>query len=287
MRSVHRLATVADRLHTSYRRYATGILAGGAVTLLLLGQFGSQTVWRIEATLLDAMAVTVAAVNVPLEGAGMVIRDFDELVHAREENQRLQFQVDRLQGQLNSMQRVRNENLKLRELLALVPPQAPAYVSVQIVAAGTAVPRNTIVINGGARDGIGIGDPVVSLNRMVGYVTIVGDRAARVQLLTSIASHVPVFGERSGHSAVVTGSQSRLLRFAYVSSSSTPTGFVDKEALHTSGQGGMFPPQLLVGRVERTETGLRIRPAVDIEGVRFLQVIRREPVDVVPAEQLL
>lgn len=287
MRSVHRLANVADLLQASYRRYATGILAGGAVALLLLGQFGSQTVWRIEATLLDAMAVTVAAVNVPLEGAGMVIRDFDELVHAREENQQLRHQVERLQSQLNSTQRVQNENLKLRELLALVPSQGPAYVSVQIVAAGTAVPRNTIVINGGARDRIGIGDPVVLLNRMVGYVTIVGDRAARVQLLTSIASHVPVFGERSGHSAVVTGSQGGLLRFAYVGSSSSPTGFVDKEALYTSGQGGMFPPHLLVGLVERTEAGLRIRPAADIEGVRFLQVMPREPLDILPAEQLL
>lgn len=287
MRGVHRLASVADRLQASYRRYAAGVLTGGSLALLLLGQFESPTVSRIEAALLDAMAMTVATVNVPFEGAAMLVRDFDELVHAREENRRLRFELDRLNGQVSTMQRVESENIKLRELLALVPSQVPAYVSVQVVAAGTASPRNTIVIDGGTRDGIGVGDPVVSLGRMVGYVTVVGDRAARVQLLTSIASHVPVFGERSGHSAVVTGGQGGFLRFAYVGSSSSPTSFLEREALHTSGQGGMFPPHLLVGSVEHTETGMRIRPAVDIEGMRYLQVVPSAPVGAVPAEQLL
>ncbi|MCY4097250.1 MAG: rod shape-determining protein MreC [Rhodospirillales bacterium] len=287
MRGVHRLASVADRLQASYRRYAAGVLTGGSVALLLLGQFESPTVSRIEATLLDAVAVTVAAVNVPFEGAGMLIRDFDELVHAREENRRLHFELDRLRSQVTTLQGVESENLKLRELLALVPSEVPAYVSVQIVAAGTAVPRNTIVIDGGTRDGIRVGDPVVSLGRMAGYVTVAGERAARVQLLTSIASHVPVFGERFGHSAVVTGGKGGFLRFAYVGSSSSPTSFLEHEALYTSGQGGMFPPHLLVGSVERTEGGMRIRPAVDIEGMRYLQVVPSAPVDAVPAEQLL
>ncbi len=286
MKGGHRLTGVADRLQAGYRRYAAGFLVSCALALLLLGQFETPAMSRIESALLDAMAATVAVVSVPVEGAGMLVRDFDELVQARQDNQRLRAERDRLSRQVNALRGAQTENARLRELLALVPADLPSYVSVRIVASSTSVPRNTILVDGGGRDGIRVGDTVVSLGRMAGYVTAVGKRAAQVQLLSSIASHVPVFGERSGLSAVVTGGPNGLLRFAYVRSSSNLTSFLDREALHTSGQGGMFPPHLLVGTVVHTDAGMLVRPAVDLDGLRYLQVILTRPVDAPAAERL-
>ncbi len=287
MRGIHRLAGVAGRLHANYRQFAAGILVLGSIALVVLGRVEPRTVQTIEAQLIDIMAATVSAVNVPVEGLGMLIRDFDELVHARKENQQLKTLVQQLQIQVNSMARAESENHKLRELLALVPVQVPTYLSVEVIASGTAVPRHSLVISGGTRDGIAPGDAVVSLDRMVGYVTVAGRHASRVQLLTSLASHVPVFGEHSGQGAVVTGGSGGVLQFAYLGASPSTAGFRDREALFTSGQGGMFPANLLVGRIERDESGVRVRPAVDIDGLRILQVIPHQPVEVVPAEQLL
>ncbi len=282
----HRLDGVADRLRAGYRRYAAGLLAGSSLALLLLGQFESHAVSRIEAVLVDAVAATVRIVSLPFEGAGLLIRDFDDLVHAREQNRWHRAELVRLRRQVVALRGIETENARLRALLALVPSDLPSYVSVRIVAAGTAVPRHTILIDGGARDGIRIGDPVVSLGRMAGYVTAVGSRAARVRLLTGIAAYVPVFGERSGHSAVVTGGPGGGMRFAYIRSSARAADFREREALHTSGQGGVFPPHLLVGTVEPTDEGVRIRPAVNLDGMRFLQVIVRGPAGAAPAERL-
>jgi len=46
----------------------------------------------------------------------------------------------------------------------------------------------------------------------------------------------------------------------------------------TSGDGGVFPPGLLVGQVTQTQSGrLRVRLAADMQRLEFLRVVRHQP----------
>jgi rod shape-determining protein MreC len=106
-------------------------------------------------------------------------------------------------------------------------------------------------------------------------VSGVGERTARVLLLTDSNSRIPVTIQPSGQQALLMGdnSQAPILDFIEAREDVTPG-----DRIVTSGDGGLFPPGLLVGQVIATTDGrLRARLAADLVRLQFLRVMRSHP----------
>jgi rod shape-determining protein MreC len=107
---------------------------------------------------------------------------------------------------------------------------------------------------------------------LVGRISGVGETTSRVILLTDTSSRIPVTVEPSGQRAILTGDNSfyPLLDFLEDRDRVAPG-----DRVVTAGDGQLFPPGLLVGRVaEGTDGRLRLRLAADYGQLEFVRVLR-------------
>ncbi len=135
-----------------------------------------------------------------------------------------------------------------------------------------------MTINVGAQQGVQVGMSVVGRGAaLVGRVTEVGPRTARVQLLTDPDSAVAALLQTSRGTGLVVGQQDGTLQLQYVSQEEEITV---GDIVLTSGLGGFMPKGLVIGQV--TEVQRReyetfqtatVRPAVDFSGLEIALVI--------------
>jgi rod shape-determining protein MreC len=100
----------------------------------------------------------------------------------------------------------------------------------------------------------------------------VGQTTSRVILLTDSNSRIPVTIQPSGQKALMSGDNS----------SAPPIDFLEHpdlvrpgDRVVSSGDGGIFPADLLVGQIALgTDGRLRVRLAADYERLDFLRVLR-------------
>jgi rod shape-determining protein MreC len=141
----------------------------------------------------------------------------------------------------------------------------------------------TVLVNVGARDGIKKGQAAIGEGGYVGRVAEVGQRAARVLLVTDLNSRLPVMLQEGGHRAVLAGDNSDLPRMEYLSGAAKPA--VGQRVV-TSGDGGLFPAGIPVGEVAAVgDGGVRVRPFVDLSRLEFLRIMQFDETRLDPDEQ--
>ena len=144
-----------------------------------------------------------------------------------------------------------------------------------------------VIINRGSNDGIRRGMPVVTNQGLVGRVDAVIGGASRVQLITDPSSIVSVFLQNSEADAIMNGSVSGELTLDMLSQDvQVQTG----DVVLTSGLGGEYPPDLLIGQVgniRKRESDLfqeaTVQPVVDFSRLEIvLVIVNFRPIDITP-----
>jgi rod shape-determining protein MreC len=135
-----------------------------------------------------------------------------------------------------------------------------------------------IIIAVGAQDGMEIGMPAVTENGLVGRIEVVFPTASRVRLITDADSSVNVLVQRTRATGVVKGQAGGRLILDYLPQGEDVVSVGD--IILTSGLGGGFPRQLVVGQVvsvqqkdyELFQTA-EVRPTVDFDRLEIVLVI--------------
>jgi len=104
------------------------------------------------------------------------------------------------------------------------------------------------LINAGAKQGIKAGHPVMTVNGLYGHVLRVGPNSARVLHLGDLNSRIAIMSAQSEARAILAGNNSDFPIISFISDESGWT--VDDEVL-SSGDGGVLPRGLFIGRVKR------------------------------------
>jgi len=203
-------------------------------------------------------------------------------------------EIDDLQARVNELER---ENEQLREIeseyqllqsLFNRASQAPNIerLIATVIGRDPSASVQSLLVDRGKSDGVQVGMPVESARGVVGQVFRTTNDAAQVVLISDSASSIPV---RLGSSRA-TG----LLRGGGLSSPMV-IDWIDLkheievgEVVLTSGLGGKFPEDMVVGRVseiDRSEANLFqrafVQPAVDFSALEMIFVITNfEPIDV-------
>ena len=107
---------------------------------------------------------------------------------------------------------------------------------------------------------------------VVGRVAGLGEKTARIIFLTDISSQVPVLVLPSGQKGIVAGDNSGVPILQFVENlESVEAG----DRVVTSGDGGVFPVDLLVGQVAIEKDGrARVLLAADYSRLEFIRVLR-------------
>ncbi len=253
------------------RRFAFGLLLLASVGLMFLGRVDTETARQLQAGALDGVAPVLDAFSRPAATVANLVEEGQAFLNVYQENRQLKAENQRLEQWVAAARQLEAENERLRELLNYSGPSEGAFVSARVVADSGGTYARSLLISAGGGDGVKRGQAAVVGNTLVGRVVQVGQRSARILLVTDLNSRVPVVVGAGRSHAVMAGNNSPRPELAYLpAEASIEAG----DSVVTSGRGGVFPPGLPVGRVVAAENGkLRVAPAMQERDITHVRLI--------------
>ncbi len=262
---------------------ALGLMAVGVVLMALTGTL--QPVLRYVSRPVVAVQTWATRYVYSLRDFVTAPRDMEAL---RKRNQELEAEVNRLRAQVAELQ-LQVSQLELVTALLDFARQHPEheYLVAQVIGRDPSPFLHYVLINVGSDDGVRPGMPVVADKGLVGQVDAVIATAARVRLITDPNSRVNVRTTPSNVDAVLAGSLTGDLRLTLVP---LEAKLQPGDLVVTSGLGGQYPPNILVGQVVSTRRvgfalfqEASVQPAVDFAHLQAVLVVTNfRPVDVSP-----
>lgn len=211
-----------------------------------------------------------------------------DVARLRQQNDRLEADVANLQTQIINLQQQVTEVEILSALLdfARAQPQNE-YIAASVIARDPRPFMKFVIINLGSDDGVLRGMPVVGAEGLVGRVTAVNANGARVELITDPASDVNVRIQPSDVDAILQGSVTSNLTLDLIPQNANVQ---PGDLILTSGFGGNYPPNILVGQIASVRTQATalfqqaaVQPVVDFSRLEIiLVIINFKPVDITP-----
>jgi rod shape-determining protein MreC len=247
-----------------------------ASVLLILDRLEVQAVNKATAVIGDQVVPLTTLVREPISWSRKIGEKLGGLFAVYAENERLKAENRRLLDWQTQAVRLGVENRSLRTMLEM-PEASPeaSRVNARIVADSASPFVHTRLIDIGADAGITTGMAVLTPAGMIGRVVQVGERSARILLITDLNSKIPVIVERSGDQALLAGNNSAEPTLEFLPLNPR---FQIGDRVMTSGRGGILPAGLMVGEISRVEgSKVTVRPAVDWQAVDYVAVLRHAP----------
>jgi rod shape-determining protein MreC len=260
------------------------VLLGLSVLLMALDSTGNLD--NAFAFLQNPMASLLQISSTPATALAERLAGPRDLAEARAEIARLQAVNEELLREVEELREAEGELQLMQDLFAhAVQNPDLRRVTARVIGRDPGVGVRSIIIDKGTDDGVQVGMPVEGARGLVGQVFRATANLAQVVLITDSASSIPA---RLGSSRA-TG----LLRGGGLGGSMTIEWINLQhqvevgEVVMTSGLGGKFPQDMVIGRVvevERSEAELfqkaTVQAAADFEALELVFVVTNfEPVN--------
>jgi rod shape-determining protein MreC len=242
-----------------------------AAAIVLVGKADQTMFDSLRINLTDDAAPALDALSRPLAAAGAMVDRVRGAVTMYQDNLRLEAENERLLQWQQVALKLSGDNRELRRLLKVVPENAVSYVTARVIANSGGGYVRTVMVNAGSEQGLARGQAAVTGAGLVGRLTEVGTRAARVLLLTDLNSRIPVVVEGSHVNAMLAGDNSERPKLIYVGE---PEALKIGTRIVTSGEGGVFPPGVPVGAVAAVDHGVaRVEPFVELSQLGHVLIV--------------
>ncbi len=203
----------------------------------------------------------------------------DELII---ENQELKKEINELAAQVIDYDDIKKENDVLKKYYG-IKDDNPSYK----IAIANVIRRDPnddfygFTIDKGSRDDVKINDPVITDNGLIGWISEVNVTTSKVTTLLSPEAKVGAMDKKSGDSGIATGSvqlsEDGLIMLSVISADNT---IKQNDIIITTGVGGVYPPDIIIGRVTKLDYNTYdttpyavIKPYEDIKSVSDVVVI--------------
>ena len=203
------------------------------------------------------------------------------------ENEQLKERLTQTEQELHTARAAVSENDRLKALLGLTEQSEIQSVPARVIARDPSVWFNTITINRGTSSGIAVNMPVITPGGIVGRVITVSPWASQVMLITDEKAGAGAVVGQLGQSGALGSVRGRadlgvaLIEMRYVS------GLEKVEVndyVTTTGQDGIYPPGLNVGRVIDVKSGtatqahqILIQPGAQLDHLEEVAVLLYRP----------
>jgi rod shape-determining protein MreC len=259
------------------RRLVLAILFIGLGGLFLIWRIDSPRVEGFRAAFVDAVVPNMGWAMAPVTRVSRMVEDFRSYARIHEQNQELRRELQQMRAWREAALQLEQRNAQLLDLTQVrLDPQLTHVTGVVLADAGSPF-RKSVLLNVGARDGIVDGWAVMDGLGLAGRIAGVGQRSARVILLTDGNSRVPVVLTPSGQRAILSGDNSPMPVLDFLE---FPDDVRPGDRVMSTSDGGVFPPGLLVGEVVLgVDRRLRVQLAADYGRLDFLRVLRSRPAE--------
>lgn len=270
------------RLLTKYGVIVLSLAVLIAVILSVMAYFSttSAVMPNIAGIIASPFRAAGAAVTGKVDEWIRYFTDFDAL---KEENEQLKQELAEMKAASRQAEYDREENARLRELLDLREQRRDFYFeSALVVESDVSNWSSLLTIDKGTAHDVAVGDCVITeAGYLVGVVTEAGLNWSTVRTVLDSETSVGAMVFRSGTSAVALGDFALMgqgkLKLGYLGAD---PDLMSGDLIVTSGLGGYYPSQLVIGYVEEVGTsddGLAqyavIQPEVELEDLQEVFVV--------------
>jgi rod shape-determining protein MreC len=212
----------------------------------------------------------------------------EDITLLRQKNVELEAENSQLQVQIIELQQQVTEAQLLSTLVDYERRHVEnEYIAASVIARDVSPFMHYVIINRGSDDGLKKGMPVITQQGLVGSISAVTARAARVQLINDPGSSINVTLQKSELEAVLNGQITGEVELDMISQNANVQ---PGDLVMTSGLGGNYPANIVIGQVVtvRSETyalfqSASVQPAVDFSQLEIVLIITNfQPVDISP-----
>jgi len=247
-----------------------------------------------SSTLVLTLEGVISAITMPFQkaydgaqgGVSRLWAGFTELTEVRDELKKTRANLQKYESMAGEMSELKRENDRLRELLGMKERVEYASIPATIISKDPDNWFRTIIINKGSGDGIKVNMPVIAYQggqkAVVGTVIEVRGSISRIAPIISPTVRIGVKLQESRFPGLLCGysGNSNLCKMDYISRAAY---IRFNDMVITSGQGGVFPPGLLVGTVIKSYSlessayqRAIIKPVIDYNLVEDVFVIKKD-----------
>lgn len=265
----------ARALTRTAHRLLLGLLIAISIVLIILWRTDNPRLERIRMSVIDRLAPSMTLVSGPLDFAWHIGRDYRDFLNVYDQNRALRREIQSLRSWRERARLLEEENAQLRALNNVRLPPRTTFVAGDIIADSGGPFREAVLVSVGRSDQIEDGAAAVDGHGLVGRVVGVGERASRLLLLTDFSSRVPVIVQPGARRAMLSGDGMTLPRLEFLDGGDRIS---PGDLVSTTGDGGVFPPDLPVGHVVATPSGgWRVKLLADYARLEFVRLLRYAP----------
>jgi rod shape-determining protein MreC len=253
------------------KRFAYGTLVVLSVVIIVIGKADMALVERVRVEAADLVAPVLAVMTRPVAAGEALVERVSDMAGLYAENERLHDENATLLQWQQAARRLETENQALRDLTKYQPGGSVWYITGRVIGTAGGAYSRSLLIDRGAADGIAKGQAATSGVGLVGRMAEVGERSARVLLITDLNSRIPVTLQDSHERGILAGDNGPLPQLIYLAPNAKP---VVGERVVTSGEGGVFPPGIPVGAIYSVSgQAVRVMPSADLSVIEYVRVM--------------
>ena len=251
-------------------RLTLPVMVIAAFGLMLVGKVDTVLVERARIAVYDASAPIYAALAEPLGRMNKAVTgDRGIFGNSAMKTRACARRTNDLRRWQSIALTLDAENRRLKAALRWIPDPEASYVTARVVADAGGVYAKAVLLSVGPNHGLRKGQIALDERGLVGRITEVGSRTARVLLITDMNSRVPVILESSRAHAILAGTNAPWPRLLFWSEGTAPK---EGERVVTSAEANAFPANLPVGIVRYSASGVpEIEPDAQL---RTLDIVR-------------
>lgn len=253
-------------LFASYVIAISGLFTG--LLLAITARFDPAGHAAIQGVFADLTSPIAGAARSAVGGVSAGIDGVSAYIEAGSKNAAMEAELRASRTRLIEAQSEARENVRLKRLLHLQEAASDTVATARLIASTGASTRRFATLSAGSAQGVETGQPVRSSEGLVGRVVMASRITSRVLLITDGGNVVPVKRARDGMPALATGRGDGALDIRALEAGSNP--FRVGDVFVTSGAGGVYPPDVPVGLVLKSNRDLAIaRPFADPNRLDF------------------
>ena len=257
-------------------------LAFIGIAAIIIISFSFFILWRIDNPRAELIRIAVIDKIVPnLDWAitpatkvSQMAQNFQNYKRLYDQNQELRNELQKMRSWREAALQLEQENARLLDLNKVKLNPKLNYVSGKILVDSGNIFRQSAIINLGSLDGIVEGWAAMDGLGLVGRISGVGKKTSRVLFLTDTSSNVPVLIKPSNR-AILSGDNSIQPNLLFIENNKQ---IQPGDRILTSGDGGVFPANLLIGQVSLNNLNqFKAQLSANFSGLEYLRIIRHSP----------
>ena len=265
------MAVEQDVAWKAVRRFFLILLIVGLVLLFGLWRVENQRLERFRHALADEILPSTNFIFKPIKVTYQILSDFKSYSKLYQQNQDLKNELQKMLGWKEVALQLEQKNAQLSILNNVKLDPTINWVTGQVIADSGSPFNQSALLNIGSDDGVNDGAAAMGGLGLVGRISGVGKKTSRVLLLSDVSSSIPIIIQKIGRKGLVVGDNSSSPTVNFLGNS---RALMPGMRITTSGEGKVFPPDLLIGTLVLDTTGkMRVSLAAELNELNYLRVL--------------